>query len=79
MKLSFLILALLFYMPCNANKNIVFIIGDDLKPALSSYGDVNAYTPNIDKLASESFIFRKAYAQVKYLLISYVCIIFNLL
>ncbi|KAF7285331.1 hypothetical protein GWI33_011123 [Rhynchophorus ferrugineus] len=62
-KLIVLIFSLLYYVPCKANKNVVFIIGDDLKPALGSYGDLNAYTPNIDRLSSQSFVFTKAYAQ----------------
>lgn len=44
--------------------NVLFIVLDDLKPALGSYGDSQAYTPNMDKLASKSFVFTKAYAQV---------------
>lgn len=44
--------------------NVLFIILDDFKPALSTYGDRLAYTPNIDNLASKSFVFNQAYAQV---------------
>lgn len=44
--------------------NVLFIILDDFKPALSAYGDRQAYTPNIDNLASKSFVFEQAYAQV---------------
>lgn len=44
--------------------NVLFIILDDFKPALSTYGDRLAYTPNIDNLASKSFVFHQAYAQV---------------
>lgn len=40
------------------------IILDDLRPALKCYGDTAAVTPNIDKLASKSFVFKNAYAQV---------------
>lgn len=46
------------------NRNIVFIVVDDLRPALKTYGDNKAVTPNIDRLASKSFVFRNAYAQV---------------
>ncbi|XP_054707302.1 iduronate 2-sulfatase-like [Uloborus diversus] len=44
-------------------KNILFIVVDDLRPALGCYGDKNAITPNIDFLASKSVIFKNAYAQ----------------
>ncbi|ENN74397.1 hypothetical protein D910_12210, partial [Dendroctonus ponderosae] len=43
--------------------NVLLIILDDFKPALGSYGDSEAYTPYMDKLASESFVFTQAYAQ----------------
>lgn len=44
-------------------KNVLMIIADDLRPVIKAYGDKNAYTPNIDKLAEESFVFHKAFAQ----------------
>lgn len=43
--------------------NVLFIVIDDLKPNLGCFGYKNAYTPNIDKLASKSFIFDNAFAQ----------------
>lgn len=49
------------YMP---NRNVVFILVDDLRPALKSFGDNKAFTPNIDSLADRSFVFRNVYAQV---------------
>ena len=33
--------------------NIVWIIGEDMGPELGCYGDRNAVTPNIDRLAAE--------------------------
>lgn len=48
------------------NHNIVFIIVDDLRPALGCYGDTKAFTPNIDRFAEHSFVFQHAYAQVKH-------------
>lgn len=44
--------------------NILMIILDDLRPAIHSYDDPLAVTPNIDKLISKSFYFSRAYAQV---------------
>lgn len=46
-------------------KNVLFIIVDDLRPALGCYGDVHAVTPNIDRLAKKSALFRWTYAQVR--------------
>ncbi|KAJ8911048.1 hypothetical protein NQ315_004695, partial [Exocentrus adspersus] len=43
--------------------NVLFIIVDDLKPALHSYGYKNAYTPNIDALAKKSFLFNNTFSQ----------------
>lgn len=45
--------------------NILLIVVDDLRPALGCYGDINAHTPNIDKLAEKSILFTRAYAQVR--------------
>ena len=33
--------------------NIVWIVGEDMGPELGCYGDRNAITPNIDRLARE--------------------------
>ncbi|XP_014224045.1 iduronate 2-sulfatase [Trichogramma pretiosum] len=44
-------------------KNFVFIIVDDLRPALGCYDDARAHTPNMDRLARRSVIFHRAYAQ----------------
>jgi iduronate 2-sulfatase len=51
---------------CNAaaRPNFLLIIIDDLRTALGCYGDVNAYTPNIDALAKDSIVFTEAFAQV---------------
>ncbi|XP_023718635.1 iduronate 2-sulfatase isoform X3 [Cryptotermes secundus] len=46
-----------------AKDNIVFIIVDDLRPALGCYGDTMAHTPNIDALAESSIYFNNAYVQ----------------
>ncbi|KAF7244900.1 Iduronate 2-sulfatase, partial [Varanus komodoensis] len=43
--------------------NVLFIIVDDLRPALGSYGDTLVKSPNIDQLASRSVVFQNAFAQ----------------
>ena len=45
-----------------AEKNIVFVIADDLSPTLGCYGDMTAVTPNIDRLAADGTLFRYAFA-----------------
>tara|TARA_B100000579_G_scaffold164561_1_gene133572 strand:- start:494 stop:2080 length:1587 start_codon:yes stop_codon:yes gene_type:complete len=47
----------------NAKKNVLFIVVDDLKPLLGSYGYNEIISPNIDRLANEGVLFSKAYAQ----------------
>ena len=45
-------------------KNLVYIIVDDLRPEISAYNlNHPIKTPNLDKLAAESLIFDRAYAQ----------------
>lgn len=43
--------------------NVLFIAVDDLRPALGCAGDPHAKTPNIDRLASQGTVFRRAYCQ----------------
>ncbi|KAK2150533.1 hypothetical protein LSH36_401g00067 [Paralvinella palmiformis] len=54
--------------------NVLFIIADDMRPDLGIYRDaeerstpsspvVNTVTPNLDRLAGRSIVFRRAYAQ----------------
>jgi iduronate 2-sulfatase len=44
-----------------AEKNVLFIAVDDLKPALGCYGDPHAKTPAIDRLADRGTLFERAY------------------
>uniref|UniRef100_A0A0A9XN97 Iduronate 2-sulfatase n=1 Tax=Lygus hesperus TaxID=30085 RepID=A0A0A9XN97_LYGHE len=53
----------LFFCCSAARNNVLLIIFDDLRPALGCYGDRNAVTPNIDRIAQDGFIFQRAYAQ----------------
>lgn len=62
-------LELLLFLLCietsvNATKNVLFIIVDDLRPALGCFDDLNAITPNMDQLAGKSAVFQHTYAQV---------------
>lgn len=61
--LSILIFTLLLSYCYGGKRNIVFVIIDDLRPALGCYGDENAYTPNIDNFARKSYVFKSAYCQ----------------
>ena len=42
--------------------NILWITAEDMSPALGCYGDADAITPNIDRLAEESIRFTHAFA-----------------
>jgi hypothetical protein len=42
--------------------NILWLVSEDNSPFVGAYGDDFASTPNIDKLASESFVYTRAYA-----------------
>src|SRR3546814_4899399 len=42
--------------------NVLLILVDDLKPALGTYGDRTAITPNMDRLAQHGVRFDLAYA-----------------
>ncbi len=44
-------------------QNVLLITIDDLRPALGCYDDKTAVTPNIDQLASQGIVFRRAYCQ----------------
>lgn len=43
--------------------NVLFVVIDDLRPALGCYGDKIAVTPNIDRLANCGMVFNRAYCQ----------------
>ncbi|SHJ22707.1 sulfatase [Pseudozobellia thermophila] len=45
-------------------KNILFIAVDDLRPELNFYGAKHIQSPYLDKLASESLVFNRAYCNI---------------
>ena len=45
------------------HRNVLLIAVDDLRPALSCYGDNTAITPNLDRLAKRGVVFHRAYCQ----------------
>lgn len=67
------LIALIFSLPClkinaqdksSSHPNVLFIMVDDLRPDLGCYGNKIVHSPNIDKLASQSVLFKKQYAVV---------------
>jgi arylsulfatase A-like enzyme len=62
-RLAFL-LTLATCVPANAQPNVLFLAVDDLRPELGCYGDTQALTPHIDKLAVQGMRFDRAYCQV---------------
>lgn len=44
--------------------NVLFIAIDDLRPKLGCYGETAIHSPSIDKLASSSVMFTRAYCQL---------------
>ena len=61
--LSFLCLFLGVQLACFAQKNVLLICIDDLRPELNSFGKDYIQSPNIDKLASEGRPFFRHYVQ----------------
>ena len=47
----------------SSSLNVLFIAIDDLRPALGCYGDQNAITPHVDRLARRGIVFNRAYCQ----------------
>jgi arylsulfatase A-like enzyme len=62
-------MGLTFLLSCSGTKdrelpppNILWITAEDISPWLGCYGDHNATTPNLDRLASEGVIYLNAFA-----------------
>jgi len=43
--------------------NVLLIVADDLRPAMGCYGDTQAKTPHLDRLAARGVRFERAFAQ----------------
>ena len=74
---TLMVLASIFLLACKAEQkeskeekiqqeqpNILFIAVDDLRPELNFYGATHIHSPNLDKLASQSLVFDRAYCSV---------------
>ena len=44
--------------------NVLFIIADDLRPELGTFGAAHIKSPNIDKLAENSAVFERAFCNI---------------
>lgn len=47
----------------SAAPNVLFIVADDMRPAIGCYGDEEVFTPNLDQLCTQSVRFQNAFAQ----------------
>ena len=64
LRLALLLLALATSLSAGKVQNVLFLVSDDLKASvLGCYGDKFCQTPNIDKLASQGVLFKRAYCQ----------------
>ncbi|KAH9507789.1 hypothetical protein Btru_052863 [Bulinus truncatus] len=50
-------------VPSSSPKNVLFVVVDDLRPALGCYGESVMKTLNVDNLARKSILFEQAYVQ----------------
>ena len=59
--LALFLATLVSVSPAADRPNIVWIVGEDMGPEQGCYGDANAITPNMDRLAKEGTRFTKAF------------------
>jgi N-sulfoglucosamine sulfohydrolase len=69
LRFPILLMGLTFLFSCSGVKNtdlpppnILWITAEDISPYLGCYGDSNATTPNLDRLASEGVLYLNAFA-----------------
>ncbi|MYJ95508.1 MAG: sulfatase [Proteobacteria bacterium] len=51
-------------MHAQPSHNVLFLIIDDLRPELPTYGSTQVHAPNIERLAQQGLVFHNAYANV---------------
>jgi iduronate 2-sulfatase len=61
---GWLLMSVLLSSTAQSQKNVLWIIVDDLNSMVSSFGFPQAITPNIERLAQRGVVFRDAYCQV---------------
>ena len=49
-----------------SRRNVLFVVVDDMRPAIGAYNFSLAYTPNMDRLAQEGLVFSRAFVQYAY-------------
>ena len=59
-----LVLAMPSAMHAQTSLNVLFLIIDDLRPELPTYGSTQVHAPNIERLAQQGLVFHNAYANV---------------
>ncbi|SEM73189.1 Arylsulfatase A [bacterium A37T11] len=58
---SFFLVSAIYGQEKSSRPNIIWIVSEDNSPFIGAYGDKEATTPNIDKLAREGILFQNAY------------------
>jgi arylsulfatase A-like enzyme len=65
---SIVLIVLISFFGCSEERetrpNVLFIAVDDLRPELGCYGNEHIKSPNIDRLATEGFLFTNHYVNV---------------
>ena len=61
---SIALIIIVAFKPTEKKPNILFIAVDDLRPELNCYGKTYIKSPNIDKLASEGYVFQNHFVTV---------------
>lgn len=56
-----LVLAMPAVLHAQPSSNVLFLIVDDLRPELPSYGRTHIHAPNIERLAEQGLVFHNAY------------------
>jgi arylsulfatase A-like enzyme len=43
---------------------VLFMVSDDMRPELGTYGSAHVHSPNLDALAADGMVFERAYIMV---------------